>query len=618
MSKPTPADVGRTCLTCGATKTPVWRTGPTGPKTMCNRCGIKWMRRNPSASNTRKRADSPSLSPKSDGSDSNSESAKSPRKKRKKTMKEMDPEPFIPEESPDEDEFNEDDFLDMSEDEPELRSRSSTPIPIPNMVPVVIAHNVEEPSVGADVPAHSTHKVIPPSSPRVVSQSPRVGVPSSPRPKAVETPAIPDNLDSPNRKRVRPNRLLTKENSREFLFSSSSENVTLMRRGSPFELSGESFTLDITSIPRSPITTRAAENPAGRPEDARNNMNEANANHFVPAFPSESTGRSAMVNFSTFIPSALAHVAKVIPTSAFKVVSVPEPTKCPPQKLFGAPGSPTELKKTFGQFDAQIVGLFPASVQYLDFSQQENVSAATLQSLPSSLQYLNLSKCKQLTDSDLLSLPPQLQELQLAHCVQLTDEALRHLPHSLQHLDLSHCYNITDEGLKALPMTLRSLNLSMCIKITDDGLASLPPILTRLNLEGCKISNEGLKCLPPALLHLNVESCEQVTDEGLENLPSSLDHLYLGSTGVTTCRPLKSFNSLRHLDLTACKIGNSSVDNLPPSLDWLNLFQCDGVTEAMLGKLPPHLDFLNLRSTAVDAKSQDVKMLLTTNVKVFI
>jgi hypothetical protein len=35
-----PAGAG--CVSCGATSTPVWRAGPAGPKTLCNRCGVRF------------------------------------------------------------------------------------------------------------------------------------------------------------------------------------------------------------------------------------------------------------------------------------------------------------------------------------------------------------------------------------------------------------------------------------------------------------------------------------------------------------------------------------------------------------------------------------------------
>lgn len=33
---------GRKCQHCGADKTPQWRTGPMGPKTLCNACGVRF------------------------------------------------------------------------------------------------------------------------------------------------------------------------------------------------------------------------------------------------------------------------------------------------------------------------------------------------------------------------------------------------------------------------------------------------------------------------------------------------------------------------------------------------------------------------------------------------
>nr|XP_016477352.1 PREDICTED: GATA transcription factor 17-like [Nicotiana tabacum] len=32
----------KTCSDCHTTRTPLWRSGPAGPKSLCNACGIKY------------------------------------------------------------------------------------------------------------------------------------------------------------------------------------------------------------------------------------------------------------------------------------------------------------------------------------------------------------------------------------------------------------------------------------------------------------------------------------------------------------------------------------------------------------------------------------------------
>lgn len=39
---PEGAGDGRKCLHCATDKTPQWRTGPMGPKTLCNACGVRY------------------------------------------------------------------------------------------------------------------------------------------------------------------------------------------------------------------------------------------------------------------------------------------------------------------------------------------------------------------------------------------------------------------------------------------------------------------------------------------------------------------------------------------------------------------------------------------------
>ncbi|XP_042466717.1 GATA transcription factor 16-like [Zingiber officinale] len=43
-----PSAVGsptRVCADCGTSETPLWRSGPAGPKSLCNACGIKYRKR---------------------------------------------------------------------------------------------------------------------------------------------------------------------------------------------------------------------------------------------------------------------------------------------------------------------------------------------------------------------------------------------------------------------------------------------------------------------------------------------------------------------------------------------------------------------------------------------
>ncbi|XP_054803499.1 GATA transcription factor 16-like [Prosopis cineraria] len=42
-------DINKCCSDCKTTKTPLWRGGPAGPKTLCNACGIRYRKRRASS-----------------------------------------------------------------------------------------------------------------------------------------------------------------------------------------------------------------------------------------------------------------------------------------------------------------------------------------------------------------------------------------------------------------------------------------------------------------------------------------------------------------------------------------------------------------------------------------
>ncbi|XP_057792239.1 GATA transcription factor 16-like [Salvia miltiorrhiza] len=43
------AEIKKCCSDCRTTKTPLWRSGPSGPKSLCNACGIRYRKKRPAA-----------------------------------------------------------------------------------------------------------------------------------------------------------------------------------------------------------------------------------------------------------------------------------------------------------------------------------------------------------------------------------------------------------------------------------------------------------------------------------------------------------------------------------------------------------------------------------------
>jgi hypothetical protein len=43
------------CLQCGTTKSPEWRAGPEGHKTLCNACGLAYYKKNKKLSEEKKK-----------------------------------------------------------------------------------------------------------------------------------------------------------------------------------------------------------------------------------------------------------------------------------------------------------------------------------------------------------------------------------------------------------------------------------------------------------------------------------------------------------------------------------------------------------------------------------
>ncbi|GER49473.1 GATA transcription factor [Striga asiatica] len=68
------SDEKKCCSVCKTTRTPLWRSGPSGPKSLCNACGIKHRKKMPN-------------SPKQDSAEPDSKKGKIGKKKKKSKLR---------------------------------------------------------------------------------------------------------------------------------------------------------------------------------------------------------------------------------------------------------------------------------------------------------------------------------------------------------------------------------------------------------------------------------------------------------------------------------------------------------------------------------------------------
>ncbi|CAL5393398.1 unnamed protein product [Camellia sinensis] len=67
----------KTCADCGTTKTPLWRGGPAGPKSLCNACGIRSRKKRRALLGLNKASTEDTKSKRTSGGNSSSDSGSS-------------------------------------------------------------------------------------------------------------------------------------------------------------------------------------------------------------------------------------------------------------------------------------------------------------------------------------------------------------------------------------------------------------------------------------------------------------------------------------------------------------------------------------------------------------
>ncbi|XP_030836183.1 uncharacterized protein LOC578435 [Strongylocentrotus purpuratus] len=251
-----------------------------------------------------------------------------------------------------------------------------------------------------------------------------------------------------------------------------------------------------------------------------------------------------------------------------------------------------------------------------------------------SLTSLNMEGCDGITDSLIsrLILLPKLRCLNLSHCTKLTDGAVFEIARFCDHLeelDIDGIPWITDiavtmlcderqaklrclrlDGAELTDISihhavqcpnLEELSSSFCEQLTDHSLTMLKkwkkPVRLRLQ-KGKEFSEEALANLfispqMSNLTYLDLSECSELRDPGLINIATRcplLTHLaiewcwFISDVGLV--QVLDNCSLLKHLDLIGLHaiLGHclADVPTKLPQLDFLDLRQCNRITDAML------------------------------------
>ncbi|GAV65775.1 LRR_6 domain-containing protein [Cephalotus follicularis] len=308
-----------------------------------------------------------------------------------------------------------------------------------------------------------------------------------------------------------------------------------------------------------------------------------------------------------------------------------------------------------------LLEVFKYSVEVIDLRNENSVNEEWMAYIGAFryLRSLNVSTCRRINNSALWALTgmTSLMELDLSRCTKVTDAGVKHLL-SISTLQRLH---ISETGLTANGVALLSslTNLSVLdlggLPVTDQALSSLQ-VLTKLqylDLWGTKISNKGATILQgfPKLSFLNLAwtnvtnvpymsslECLNLSNCSINDLllegdvgykaplaklqfsgstfvkeeetflnieTSFLIYLDVSNSSLNRFCFLAHMESLEHLDLSSCMMGDDSVELVAcigAKLRDLNLSKTR-VSSAGVGILAghvPNLENLSLSLTAID------------------
>lgn len=209
---------------------------------------------------------------------------------------------------------------------------------------------------------------------------------------------------------------------------------------------------------------------------------------------------------------------------------------------------------------------------HLVFLELHNLSITDIDDFPSELETLHLSSCPSLVR--IRNLPSNLKDFKSSFNCAL--EKIENFPKNLISMNLFYCNEL--RCIDNFPKNLETLNLAGCSKLTVD-IPTLPQKLTSLNLREVKLTSEIIKILPK---HLSFLDLSESSITKIKYFPEHLKDLNLVNCRLLTLDTKKLPRNLKYVDLSSINLKNSTLENLPPNLEFLKLCLCSNLTNLVI------------------------------------
>lgn len=251
------------------------------------------------------------------------------------------------------------------------------------------------------------------------------------------------------------------------------------------------------------------------------------------------------------------------------------------------------------------------TIQFVDV---HLVDKRALPFIPTCIKEITIDHARSVT-SDFLD---GLQTKPLLHTISITSsgldpQAIHAIPQTIHSLDLTNSgKNLESHVLELLPPHLTHFACGNWTQCGDTETAYLPPTIESLILEGWKLTNDGLatiKNLP--LTKLTLRNCISTDiQNALRHIPNTIQELDLSGNAISCLEIhiLKQLTHLKKLILDSIPLSDQRVD-FPIGLEELSLAKCSTLSEATIQNLVTLINLKVLRLSGCGVSNNDLSWL---------